>query len=343
LEKPLSSTVLVTGATGYIARHIIRRLLDRGHTVVGTTRDASRDAEMRAALEPVLADRSSLERYRTVSLDLLRYNGWGSAMEGVDTLIHTASPFPISSPKNADDVVRPAVDGTLRALRAAQAAGIANVVLTSSSVAVTETSDHRDIYDETCWTDPQKTGLSPYALSKTLAERAAWEFVSTDARGMRLSVINPTFVLGAPLGSDFGTSIKVIERLMRGTDPMLPRFGFACCDVGDVAEAHVRAMDRSEAAGRRHIIYDRFMWLEEIASVIRDAAPSARPARRVAPDVLMRLVGVFDPAVRGIVPQLGKITRADNSRMREALGLEPRDTRDSVAETARWLTDRKAA
>jgi dihydroflavonol-4-reductase len=202
---------------------------------------------------------------------------------------------------------------------------------------------HKEVYDETDWTDPRKLRLPAYARSKTLAERAAWEFVGSEAPDMRLSVINPTFVQGAPLGGTYGTSVKVIERLMTGKDPMLPRFGFACCDVGDVADAHIRAMERPEAAGRRHIIYDRFLWFTDIADVVRRAVPEARPARRVAPDAVIRVLGLFDPSIRSIVPQLGRISRADNNRMRQALGLEPRDTRDSIAETARWLAERKAA
>ena len=143
------------------------------------------------------------------------------------------------------------------------------MILTSSSTAVMDAPCHKEVYDETDWTDPGKLRLPAYARSKTLAERAAWDFVGSEAPDMRLSVINPTFVQGAPLGGTYGTSVKVIERLMTGKDPMLPRFGFACCDVGDVAEAHIRAMDRPEAAGRRHIIFDRFMWITDIADVVR--------------------------------------------------------------------------
>ena len=333
----MSRTILVTGATGYIAKHIVRRLLDQGHNVIGSARSTDRDAEMRAALKPALSDRGALDRYRTVALDLSRDDGWDTAIEGVDVLMHTASPFPLSAPKNPDDVIRPAVDGALRALRAARDAGVSNVVFTSSSVAVADAVREKELYDEADWTDPEKPGLAPYARSKTLAEQAAWNFAQNDAPGMRLAVINPTFVQGAPLDENFGTSIRVIERLMAGKDPMLPRLGFACCDVGDVAEAHIRAMDTPGAAGRRHIVYDRFMWFKDMADTIRDAVPQAKPARRVAPDVMIRLLGLFDPAIRGIVPQLGKVTRMDNSRMRDVLGIEPRDTRDSIAETARWL------
>lgn len=337
----MARTILVTGATGYIAKHIVRRLLDQGHFVVGSARSTARDGEMRAALAPVLADRGALDRYRTVALDLSRDDGWDAAMQGVDVVMHTASPFPLTQPKKAEEVIRPAVDGALRALRAAQTADVSNVVFTSSSVAVSDPMEPKDIYDETDWTDPDKPRLSPYAQSKALAEQAAWAFVRNDAPEMRLSVINPTFVQGAPLDGNYGTSIRVIDRLMEGKDPMLPRLGFACCDVGDVAEAHIRAMDTPEAAGRRHIIYDRFLWFGDMAQTVREAVPAAKPARRVAPDMVIRALGLFDPAIRGIVPQLGKVVRMDNRRMREVLGIEPRDARESIAETARWLAERR--
>lgn len=339
----MSLTVLVTGATGYIAKHIVLRLLEQGHAVVGSARSAARDAEMRAALEPALTDKSALQRYRTVELDLLSDDGWQDAMDGIDAVIHTASPFPLSPPKHADDLIRPAVNGALRALRAARAAGVSNVVLTSSSVAVTDPAQDKEVFSETDWTDPDKPGLSAYARSKTLAEKAAWEFVMSEAPDMRLSVINPTFVMGAPLDGNYGTSMRVVERLMAGKDPMLPRVGFAFCDVGDVAEAHIRALTVPEAAGRRHIVCDRFLWFQEMAQAIRQAVPASSPPKRVAPDILMRVLGVFDPAVRGIVPQLGKVIRADNSRMRHVLGLEPRDSRDSIADAARWLAERNTA
>ena len=335
----MARTVLVTGATGYIGKHLVRRLLDAGHTVVGSARDRSRDGEVRSALAPALADPNALERYRTVELDLTRDGGWDDAMAGVDVLMHTASPFPLEQPKNADDLIRPAVDGTLRALRAARAAGVSNVVMTSSSVAVMDSNDNtREVYVETDWTDPEKPGLSPYVRSKTLAERAAWDFVNREANGIRLAVINPTFVVGAPLDGNYGTSVRAVRRLVKGKDPLLPRIGFACCDVGDVAEAHVRAIDRPEAAMHRHIVFDRFMWFADMAGIVREALPGAKTARREAPDFLMRLLGLFDAEVRSIVPQLGRVRRADNTRLRDALGITPRDTRESVAETALWLS-----
>ena len=337
MEPSISRNVLVTGATGYIGKHIVRQLLDDGHAVVGSARSAASDAEICAALSPALKDPSALKNYRTVQLDLTDDHGWSDACDGIDVMMHTASPFPIVQPKDPDEVVRPAVDGTIRALNAAKTAGITNVVITSSSVAIMDPPEERDIYSEADWTDPDKPGLTPYARSKTLAERAAWDFVGDIAPDIRLSVINPTFVQGAPLGANYGTSIQLIERILRGKDPMLPRAGFSTCDVRDVALAHIRAMERPEAAGHRHLIVDRFLWFADFARIINDAVPGANAPTRVAPDLLIRFLGLFDSGIRSITSSLGRVTRSDNTRMREVLGIEPRDARESVGEGARWL------
>ncbi|MGI9393614.1 MAG: NAD-dependent epimerase/dehydratase family protein, partial [Boseongicola sp.] len=329
--------VLVTGATGYIGKHIVRQLLDDGHTVVGSARSAASDAEICAALSPALKDPSALKEYRTVQLDLADDHGWSEACDGIDVMMHTASPFPIVQPKDPDEVVRPAVDGTIRALKAAKAAGVTNVVMTSSSAAIMDPPEEKDVYSEADWTDPDKPGLTPYARSKTLAEHAAWGFVDDEAPDMRLSVINPTLVQGAPLDSNYGTSIQLTERILRGKDPMVPRAGFSTCDVHDVALAHIRAMERPEAAGHRHLIVDQFLWFADLARLINEAVPGGKASTRVAPDILIRLLGLFDPSIRSISSSLGRATKSDNTRMRDALGIEPRDAHESVRETARWL------
>ena len=330
-------TILVTGATGYIAKHLVRQLLDAGHSVVGSVRNELRDAEMRAALGPAVRDESALARYRSVPLDLTSDEGWDAAMEGVDAVMHTASPFPLSQPEDPEEVIRPAVDGALRALRAAHKAGIADVVLTSSSVAIMEPVEDGRNYSEDDWTDPDAPGVAPYAQSKTLAERAAWDFVKTEAPEMRLRVVNPSFVLGAPLDENYGTSIQVIERLYDGKDPMLPRVGFASCHVDDVAAAHVRALEVDGAVGKRHLVYDAFLWFSDLAEAVRDAVPEAKPSTREAPNLVVKALSYVDPSIKSVLPQLGKRFEGDNTRLREVLGIEPKSARDGAAEAARWL------
>ncbi|MDB4254924.1 NAD-dependent epimerase/dehydratase family protein [bacterium] len=253
----MTKTVLLTGASGYIAKHIALQLLEAGYHVRGTVRDLGRGAEVTEAVRPQLSDDSDLAvRLTFVILDLTEDAGWTDAMNGVDVLMHTASPFPLDQPKHEDDLIRPAVDGAMRALRAAHAAGITRVVLTSSTAAISGSAlpAGDTSFDETNWTDPTDPDVAAYARSKTLAEQAAWDFVRNDAPDMNLTTINPGFVLGAPLDQHFGSSIQVIERLLRGKDPMLPDIGFATVDVLDVAEMHVMVIEKPETFGQLLLI-----------------------------------------------------------------------------------------
>lgn len=318
-------TILVTGATGFIAKHIVATLLNAGYRVRGSVRSPARHDEIVAAVTPVLRDASNLsERFETVPLDLLKDEGWDTAMAGVDGVMHTASPFPIIQPRDESELVRPAVDGTLRALRAARAAGVGRVVLTSSTVAISNRRlpEGRSVYDESDWTDTEDPRTNPYAKSKTLAERAAWEFVEREAPDMSLRVVNPALVLGPALDDKIGTSIKVVQRLLAGRDPMVPRIGFSVVDVRDIAEMHLRAFERDAAHGQRFIGAERFMWFQDIARVLKAAYPDRRIPTRQAPDFLVRALALFDPSVRSVVPILGRREEFSNARAREVLGID---------------------
>lgn len=338
----MQQTVLVTGATGFIAKHIALKLLNAGHFVRGSLRSLDRATEVIEALHLHMAGRRDLtERIDFAVLDLARDAGWGKAMDGVDVLMHTASPFPMTQPKDDNDLIRPAVDGTLRALRAAQAAGIKRVILTSSSAAVigTDLSDGRDRYDEGDWTDPDRPGTTAYTKSKTLAERAAWEFVAHQAPDMQLTTINPVFVLGPPLDSHYGTSLQVIERCLRGQDPMLPQFAFPVVDVRDVAEAHLRALERPETAGHRIIVADKTLWFHEMAEVLKTDHPDRKITTRKAPNALVRVLGLFDPAIRSVLPTLGRFDIVSNARARDMLGLDFISAEDAVRAAGAWLVE----
>lgn len=330
----MSRTVLVTGATGYIGRHVTRVFLDHGYSVVGSTRDASRLPELKAAIAPALEDRDAIERLRLVELDLNSDDGWRAALDGIDALIHTASPFPLTEPDSREELIETAAGGTRRALAAAAEAGVRDVVLTSSVVAVTEGTTEARTFDESDWTDMDKTGA--YPASKTAAERTAWDLA--ERHGLRLSVINPGLVVGPPLGQGYGASLQLIERMLKGKDPVQPRLGVVVCDVRDVALAHLRALERQEAAGQRHLIGSGFLWFRDIAGLVKEAVPQAKARLHEAPDWLIRSMALFMADAKGIVPNLGRRFDVDNSRMREALGIEPRDIRNSIRETALWLT-----
>ncbi|KJZ19485.1 SDR family oxidoreductase [Loktanella sp. S4079] len=338
----MPKTVLLTGASGYIAKHIALQLLEAGYSVRGTIRDLNRADEVINALRPHLTHADDLDdRLSFVALDLTSDDNWTEAMSGVDVLMHTASPFPMTQPKDEDDLIRPAVDGALRALRAAHQAGIQRVIMTSSTAAINGSPlpAGDSAYSETNWTDPNEPDISSYTKSKTLAERAAWDYVKTEAPDLKLTVINPGFVVGAPLDHKFGTSVGVIKRILNAKDPMLPNFGFSCVDVIDVAEAHVSVIDNPATYGQRIMTVDRFMTFAEIAKALKSAYPKRRIVTRTAPDFIVRFLAIFDPAVRQIVPLLGQIDKIDNSRIMKTLGRGMRRTPKSVVATAAHLID----
>lgn len=339
----MTHTVFLTGASGYIAKHIAVALLSAGHSVVGSVRQIERSEEIRAAVLPHVNRNLGTDQLRFAAADLTQDAGWSEAMQGCDVVMHTASPFPLTQPKSESDLIQPAVEGTRRVLTAAQAASINRVVMTSSILAITEgTAPAKGTpYTETDWTDSSARALTAYAKSKTLAERAAWAFVESEAPDLALTAINPGFVLGPPLDSKFGTSIRVIERMLLGKDPMVPQIGFATVDVRDVALAHLRALERPESAGKRYVVSDRFLWFQEIAETLKAAHPDRKIATRVAPNWLLRAVALFDPKVKPVVPNLGQRREVSSARARDELGLNFRDARDSVSETAAFLVRHK--
>lgn len=338
----MAGQILLTGITGYIARHIALQALEAGFAVRGSLRDPARGAEVAAAIRPALQDPGHLDqRLSFTALDLTKDDGWAGAMAGVDVLIHTASPFPIRQPEDPAELIGPAVDGTLRALRSARAAGVTRVVLTSSTAAITGSDlPPGDIsYDETNWTDPDAPGITPYVRSKTLAEQAAWDFVSKEAPEMKLTVINPGFVLGAPLGRATGSSVQVIQRILQGKDPMVPDIGFGTVDVRDVAALHVLAAARPDTAGQRIMAVDRFLSFRDLALALKAAYPDRRIATRVAPHLLIRFLALFDREIRSILPGLGKTEKLDNARAMKLLGRGMYQAPKAAVDTAAHLID----
>lgn len=328
--------IVLTGITGFIAKHVALTALNRGLTLRGTLRAAHRADEVRAALRPHLADPSALDRLSFQVADLDSDEGWSQAMSGATALIHTASPFPLAMPRDEGALIRPAVSGTTRVLRAAHAAGIGRVVLTSSVAAVIDPAKDR-VQDESDWCDPDLKGTSAYTRSKLMAERAAWDIARET--GMALTVINPGFVLGPPLDSHFGSSLGLVERLLKGKDPMVPRLGFPQVDVRDIAEMHLRALERPQTAGRRYIGSGGSLTLVEMARIIKAEYPTRRIPTREAPYVVMRLMALVDPAVRAVLPMLGKVERVSVAAAERDLGMSFVPAREALLASARWLVD----
>lgn len=339
----MTETILLTGVTGFIAKHIALQLLDAGHHVRGTVRNLSRGEEVRAALAPELLDKTALDRLSFVEADLDDDAGWAAAATGATVLMHTASPFPIAQPKDADDLIRPAVEGTLRVLRAAKAAGIRRAIVTSSSVAIlgTDLPAGRSLYDERDWTNTDSPGATAYSRSKTLAERAVWAFAEGEGRGMAITTINPGLVLGPPLDAHYGSSVGVIERMLKGRDPAVPKLGFVVVDVRDVAAMHCRAMDSDAANGQRIITVSDSVWMGDLARALKTAFPERRIATMTAPKMLLRILALFDGQVRAVLPAIGRIEHMDNSKGVALLGRPFIPWQDALLASARFLLDNK--
>jgi len=281
------------------------------------------------------------DRLSLFAAELEQDAGWRPAVEGCDYVLHIASPLSEHVPKNEDEMIVPARDGTLRVLRAARDAGVKRVVLTSSSAAITYGRGPQPArFDETHWTDINRGDVHPYAKSKTLAERAAWDFIAREGAGLELAVVNPVLVLGPVFGPDYSPSILLVKRLMEGAIPGCPRLYFGIVDVRDVAELHVSAMTHPAAKGERFLaVAGDFMSVREIAAVLKARlGPAAgRVPTRQVPDWLVRAVALFHPQARHILPELGKVKNGSGEKARRLLGWAPRSREDAIAATGESL------
>jgi dihydroflavonol-4-reductase len=334
-----SGTVLVTGGTGFLGGWCIATLLGQGYDVRTTVRDLRREPDVRAALRAAgAADGDS--RLTVLAANLTSDDGWADAVAGCRYVLHVASPFPSVQPKDPDELIVPARDGALRVLKAALAAGVQRVVMTSSIAAVrgSRSSSEATPYTESDWTDGSDTALTPYVRSKTIAERAAWEYARAEDASARLATITPGAIIGPALSTDHSASLQAVQRLLDGM-PAAPRLGFTYVDVRDVADLHVRAMSAPAAGDERFIATDTFLWTSDVAGILRtrlgDAA--SKVPRRVAPDFLVRTMALFDGTIRPFVGDLGKQTWISSEKARTALGWKTRPVEDSIEECARSL------
>lgn len=333
----MSGQAMVTGGSGYIGGFIIRQLIEQGWTINTTIRSLAREAEVRAALA-VPAD-----KLRFFAADLLNDAGWADAAAGCSHVVHVASPLPSGAVKHEDDLIVPAREGALRALRFARAAGVKRVVMTSSVAAIAYGHGKTiGTYTEADWTNVNGPQVHAYAKSKTLAERAARDWMAAEGAGMEYVSVNPAAVLGPVLSADFSSSVQIITRLLSGSLPGLPNFGFGVVDVRDVADLHVRAVTAPRIDGERFIASGPFMMMKEVAAVLRDRM--GNEARKVPtrglPDFVLQFSSLFDPAIRMVTGELGKQRITPSDHARDVLGWVPRPATDTIIDTARSLIDR---
>lgn len=331
--------VLVTGGSGFVGVHCILQLLEKGYKVKTTLRSMKRKDEVLDMLRE--GGMNSFENLSFIEADLTKDNNWDEAVKGCDYVLHVASPFFLETPRHENEMILPAVEGTLRVLKAAKNAGVKRVVLTSSFGAVGYShKDPSKLITEESWTDPGDKSLSAYIKSKTLAEKAAWDFIAKEGGGMELSVINPGAIFGPALGPDTSGSFEIVKKMLDGSTKALPRMDFSIVDVRDAADLHLRAMTDPNANGQRFLALNTsVMSLKEIAEFLRkNLGERARnvPAK-VIPDWLIRVAALFSPTAKATVPLLGRIRRSSNEKARTLLGWAPRPNEEAVLATAESL------
>lgn len=331
-------TVLVTGGSGFIAGWCIIALLKAGWRVRASLRTPAREAEVRAQLAPHI---EAGERLSFHKADLGADAGWAEAVAGCRHVLHVASPFPLALPKNPEELIRPARDGALRVLKAARDAGVARVVLTSSMAAIAygHPPGRRAPFTEADWTNPNDPACSAYVQSKTIAEKAAWDWLAREGGPLELAVVNPAAVMGPILGADLSTSVQTVKMLLEGALPAIPKIGFAITDVRDVADLHLLAMTRPEAKGERFLAAGPFFWFDEIAAILREklGAQARRVPKGRLPDFLVRFSALFDETSRTVATELNQARPVTSEKAIRVLGWRPRSNEEAILASAESL------
>ena len=327
--------VLVTGATGYIGLHCIHQLLNQGYAVNGSVRSPERKEEIFEALQKHNTPTENLNLY---TFNLTEDDGWDEGMEGCDYLLHVASPIALEN-HNEDFFVKPAVAGVKRAFEFAKKHNVKKVVLTSSVAAIFDTLEEKTYYDETDWSDPENPSISHYSKSKTLAERAAWDFVENEGNPFELAVINPALVIGPSLSGDLGESNKAIAMVVTGKMPVAVPLQFGYVDVRDVATAHVLAMQNSNSNGERFALAEKDLWYKDVAKVLRDNGFDKAPTFNV-PVWLAKILANFSKELKITLPYLGRVRSVKNtSKAKDILEWNPRPAEQSIIDIAEQIKE----
>lgn len=333
----MTGTALVSGGSGYIAGFLIRQLIENGWTVHTTVRSLKREPEVRGWLG---VDNDKLHFF---AADLENDAGWAEAMAGCSHVAHVASPFPLSVPKDPDELITPAREGALRALRFAKAAGVKRFVLTSSMAAIAYGhGKDSGIYDESDWTNLDNPEVMPYPRSKTVAERAARDWVAAEGGDMEFASVNPAAVFGPLLSDDLSTSIELVKQLLEGKVPMCPDIGFGIIDVRDVADLHYRALTASGIQSERYVCSGPFLKMIDVANLLRaNLGEQAKkvPARKM-PDWLLKLFALVRPELKQLVAELGNVRGGDSDHAMKTLGWTMRSPEEAILATAHSLIER---
>ncbi len=334
----MAKTVLVTGISGFIAKHVALEFLKTGYKVGGTVRSKAKGKKVAETLKKHF-DKAEVEIFEA---DLSSDAGWKEAVKGCDVVAHVASPFPLAQPKDENELIKPAVEGTLRVLRAAKAARVKRFVQTSSLVAVMfGHAPNKLSFNEDDWSVVDGPGMSPYNKSKTLAEKAARDFIAEEGSDIHFSTVNPGLVMGPPLDSDFGASLELVQMFLKGKFPGAPRVKMPCVDVRDIAKMHVLAAETGQPSGGRYLGCAEMPWFVEVGKALhKGLGEKAKKApKRELPNFMVKLVALFDPTAKLTVPDLGLDRKLDNSRTKKALGIEFIPVEDAAVASGKSLIE----
>lgn len=326
--------VLVTGATGYIGLHCIQQLLEQGYIVNGSVRSPER---MQEVFEALKENNTSTENLNLFTFNLSDDYGWDEAMEGCDYLLHVASPISLER-QDEDYFIKPAINGVNRALSFAKKHHIKKVVLTSSVAAIFDSLEKKINYDESDWSDPENPHISAYSKSKTLAEKAAWEFVKNENHPFDLAVINPALVIGASISGDIGESNKAIAMVASGKMPVAVPLMFGYVDVRDVAAAHILAMQNPNSNGERFALVEKDLWYKDVAKILIKNGFDKAPTFAV-PVWLAKILANFNKELKLTLPYLGRKRSIKSTKAKEILGWNPRPAEESILNIANQMKD----
>ena len=327
-----NQTALVTGGSGFVGAHCILQLLDKGYRVRTTLRSLGKQNEVIEMLKNGGVE--TTDDLSFIEADLSTDANWDEAVKDCEYVLHVASPISLDTPKDENEMILPAVEGTLRVLRASRNTGVKRVVVTSSFAAVGYShKDSNTLITEEEWTDPNDKSLSAYLKSKTLAEKAAWDFINTEAGDLELSVVNPVGIFGPLLGPGSSGAHEILKRLLNGSMKAVPKISFGIVDVRDVADLHLRAMTMPEAKGQRFLaLSGRVLSLHDIALMLKNKMgdDADKVTTKTLPDLLVRVAALFNPVAKGIVSQLGRVKNASNEKAKRLLGWTPRTAEEAI-------------
>ena len=332
----MNNKVLITGISGWIAKHTAIQLLNSGYEVLGTVRNQ----DLIDQTKETISRYASIDKLSFVVLDLLRDDGWDQAVNGCKYIMHIASPFPMKVSSNRNILLPVAVDGTLRVLKSCLNADVKQIIVTSSIVAMFRKPNRSNPYSfgENDWTDENWIeGVSDYFLSKTIAEKAAWNFMENKGIKNKLTTINPGGVFGDALDKKGGTSIEYIRQFLKGKFPAAPKFAVLISDVMDVAKSHIACIDNKNVGGRRLIVGKDVKKLVELSQIMAEAMPeyAKKLPKKELPNFMVKLISYIDSSAKTMIPDLGIMMQTDTTYAEDLLGLKFKGAKDCISENAK--------